>query len=526
MGLWSFFKKLLGKQAAPPEPPAPQNVPAEPQPQVVAEPKPVPEPVRPPGEVTTRRAAPSKAVPSKLRVNIGFDFGTNTTKVVYRVAGGSVARVVGFGSKVPGLPPYCYSSAMSCEDGALYWGPEADVRALSGDRVLRSLKTCLTCRAKQTKECLRRESGCVYDETIRAFGHDPNEMTPAVAATSFVAQALAHAKARILRQLDASTAIWTVNMCVPTSTLRDSGVIRAYEIVLHEGNRLSDALLDDTGGQEFSSREIKRRIQECELPDKREKMTFVVSEALAEVTAYVHSAAVEDRKYAVVDIGAGTTDISFFRPIVRPRAPRKVYWFGTKTVPIAGDAVDDALRSECAAQLPETRETNHNALREVIRHSKENWTEGTALRLRMSDGDKTLPWTNGLRAVSRPYSDLRHAYERAWGAAYETEKGTRKWENVRVLVGGGSSGLPKVKREFLRSVYHGIPNWQEEYIHGPGDLDYGDVASSDDFYRLAVAYGLSTRFGELPGEGFLPPMERPRHRRKSRSIIEWPDDPG
>jgi len=526
MSLLSFLSNIFGRKAPETEPQPKKSAAGEPhQQEPTATTRPVSRPVKPTIETAATHALP-ETPGGKLRVNIGFDFGTNTSKVVYRVAGGNVAQVVGFRSKVSGLPPYCYSSAMSCEDGALYWGPEADARAMSGDTVLRSLKTCLTCRAKASARCLRGGSGCVYEDTIRAFGHDPSEMTPSVAVTSFIAQALAHAKAGVLRKIGADAAVWTVNMCVPTSTLCDSAVIQAYEIVLHEGNRLSDALLKDAGGQEFSSREIKRRIESCVLPAKREKMTFVVSEALAEVNAYIHSSAVEMRKYAVVDIGAGTSDISFFRPIILPGRPPSVRWFGSATVPIAGDAVDEALRSQCASVWPEAYGTNGSALQEIIRHSKEKWTAGTGLRLRTPERDEVLSWGDGFRAVSKPYKDLRHEYERAWGEAYRTEKGTAKWQDVRVLIGGGSSGLPWIRREFLRSIHDSVGDWEEEYIHGPADLEYGDAATPSDFYRLAVAYGLSTRFGELPGEGFLPPMDRPPSRRRSSNIIEWPDDPG
>ena len=74
MGLWSFFRKLLGKQAPPPEPRHRESIPVEPQRRTAPRPQPEPEPVEAAGEVTTIRESPG-AEPSKLRVNVGFDFG-------------------------------------------------------------------------------------------------------------------------------------------------------------------------------------------------------------------------------------------------------------------------------------------------------------------------------------------------------------------------------------------------------------------------------------------------------------------
>lgn len=175
--------------------PAPQGG----EPSVETPPTPAPQQsVRP-----AKAPSPPKRVAAKrpsVRVNIGLDFGTNATKVVYRVGGGNVARVLSFEHEASDMPPYCYPSAMTCGPEGVYWGPSAHLKAEEGASVLRSLKSCVTCSASEGVKCLRDKDECVYRPAMKAFGFDPDVMTPPVAAAIFVAQALWFAKYRILQE--------------------------------------------------------------------------------------------------------------------------------------------------------------------------------------------------------------------------------------------------------------------------------------------------------------------------------------
>lgn len=313
------------------------------------------------------------------------------------------------------------------------------------------------------------------------------------------------AKSRILQELGIQKAAWTVNICVPTSTFRDDLVILTYEVVLHEANRISDALIANPGNDEFNLEKINAALDACILPPRENKMTFVVSEALAEVMAYVHSSAVQPDKHVLVDVGAGTTDVSFFYPNMRER---KIWWYGTGTLPVAGDAVDDALVSALRRKYPEFDEMNGVELAERTRKAKEKWAEDTALVLDIGHREYRLTWGEAISAANAVFDRIMDGYRKIWGHAYDRDRGTNRWADVKVIIGGGSSYLPRIHRLFCRSVYDLIPNWQEEYFPVPNDLDWGDLVPGD-FHRLAVAYGLSTPFPALPGEGFPSPMDSP-----------------
>jgi len=480
----------------------------------------------PPPEISETTPAPVEETkapppPPSKRVSIGFDFGTNTCKVVYPLAGGNVARVLDFGHGVEDIPAFCYPTAMACEGDSVYWGPKAHSKAATGALILRSLKSCVTCHATGQSECVRGREDCIYRPTVAEFGSNPDAMTPPVAAAVFVGQALLLAKWQILKEIEQPSAVWMVNMCVPTCKLEDTDVIECYEHVLHAGNRIADMML--AGRDPSLAPDFVQRLLDEELPDPAAKMTKVVSESLASAKAYVTSLAFRPVIHAFVDIGAGTTDIAFF---FYNETQQTMHWWSSATVPVAGDTIDNVLLHKAIGEHPDLQHTHHIALLEMVRHAKEAWTENTALRVCSDGSEFLLPWASAWPSAHKVYEGLTNRFRDTWREAFRHSKTMRDWQEIKVLVGGGGSAMPRLKSSFLGPVFDGLPRWELEEIHSPRDLDLAGVAEESEFHRVAVAYGLSIPWPQQPEERFVTTIPETATTRAPAFKFFWEDAPG
>ena len=102
------------------------------------------------GRLTGRLAAAPK-VEQRLHVNIGIDFGTSSTKIIFGGMHLEPTYVCVFEDNPEGYPPVCYPSTVRIIERQVFFGTEAERR--TGGLVLRSFKVCMGCVAKDGR-CL------------------------------------------------------------------------------------------------------------------------------------------------------------------------------------------------------------------------------------------------------------------------------------------------------------------------------------------------------------------------------------
>jgi hypothetical protein len=191
------------------------------------------------------------------------------------------------------------------------------------------------------------------------------------------------------------------------------------------------------------------------LPDPQERLTFVAPEAIAAVHAYSQLPQVEDGLYALVDVGAGTTNVSFFR--YTRDLPKPVAFYASHTETVGADDIDIALLEAVKRKYGRIDPADTAAMRSllhVIRIAKQNMNNGV---LQISP-DFSLHSEVVHAATGPTIERIWRVYETAFRRAYAIEMFADRWADLNLVFVGGGSLFPGVVDRLMRPpdtiVYH------------------------------------------------------------------------
>jgi len=139
--------------------------------------------------------------------------------------------------------------------------------------------------------------------------------------------------------------------------------------------------------------------------------------------------------YAIVDIGAGTSDISFFR---LAGYGQRLSYYSTDTVPLGADNVDRRIlaQMETSSGTTDLLPAERTELLAQIRIAKQ------AAATSRQRGHLGLDAAMCDAAAVYIGVALFKEYKRIWWAGYQKEKRQRTWENgFTVFVTGGGAEL-------------------------------------------------------------------------------------
>jgi hypothetical protein len=233
--------------------------------------------------------------------------------------------------------------------------------------------------------------------------------------------------------------------------------------------------------------------------DVQDPRDWIRSEAEAGLLWVFRSPEVGDGLYACADVGAGTTDVSFFRIGSSFEAgswqKSGMQFYSAESRPPGVDAIDGVLvTAGTAASVTDAR-----------------GNESTLIASgRLSNSAELAEITTGVFSV----------YQDAWRQAYKLERSERHWHDYRLFVMGGGSKVDCIVSSL------GNPAWDQLGPRRPGDpglprdlYEWGlppRVFQGEPTFLL-VAYGLSflapdTPPAKVPAE--MPPWEPLRHTRQ------------
>ncbi len=105
--------------------------------------------------------------------------------------------------------------------------------------------------------------------------------------------------------------------------------------------------------------EATRLLHNFRIEDRGERSYFVQPEGLAAVKAFFESPHAQSKTYAIVDVGAGTTEVSFFfngRTMTEPGQPLRPSYLADSTEAVGGSKIDGELSQAWGISIEEARQ--------------------------------------------------------------------------------------------------------------------------------------------------------------------------
>lgn len=415
-----------------------------------------------------------------VKVVVGMDFGTSSTKVVYRVLGAAQKAVYPLAvNPEDRFLPFALPSTVAFDRNGILFGQAAEKCLADKPRTegVRYLKILLAGTIHQA--FYDRDIFEPYQRYVRSFRFVGDEPEPGKLTAAF----LAHAMQKAIQTLQASFPGRTVdanfNVCIPIDTFEMKEVKAGFQRVLNVAEK---AVLP--GDRNLSDGDIWRDVnafwEGVGSEERSSSRVHLVPEAVAQMASYVDSLSAEECIHAVIDFGAGTTDFSIFNLCRDDEGKRCTYWYNARNFPGGLEKVETSLGN----LMEEYRGTvvTHPDVIKAMR-SLRIWRGPAAPR------DKQLA-TNLRRACD---AELRTIWEEtradAWGHAYGKNRDQNEWtgSHVRVFICGGGSALPSVKEIFCKSWMPGWGPYEIKELAAPREFRGPEKV----FPRLAVAYGLT-----------------------------------
>jgi hypothetical protein len=220
------------------------------------------------------------------------------------------------------------------------------------------------------------------------------------------------------------------------------------------------------------------------------------------MVAYTTSSERKSGLYALIDIGAGTTDMSVFRYMVDGAVPDSFqpHFYSAAVYPAGADRVDEFILNELR-KLKAHIEDNVSELLGRIRVAKQDDEDGRKARLQMSN---LIPAILYHESSGKFSEELFAKYkQRVWGRAYEKERGPDRWQDLTMFLIGGGSFLNGLKEILAASPWPPfVPPPEVHHLELPsgiacnGSDPAGDCVTRHE-HLLMVAFGLSSPFAEL-----------------------------
>lgn len=445
-------------------------------------------------------ASRPKGAKEKRHFNVGIDFGTSGTKVVYRDQVGNKAWVHSFDHELKEYPPIVLPSTIRVVAGTMLLGAEAEKETTG--MAFRSFKICMACQCGSFKDT---DCNLHYDQKYHSrsdkafrvpFGNGQTaRVTPLMLGAFYLAYVIKTVRDHIKKEFEHDYDLQlTYNMCIPLDYLEEHSTKQDFLRTLFFAEKLADYIDNkcEIGYAMERYTEIDRAY--AEIPSQEERNTFAQPESLSAVMSYATSRIADEGLYAIIDVGAGTSDCSVFRLV--DHGGRKLVVYSANTYPIGCDAVDNNILNWLISEgyLSDGQGVNlKNTLLHRVRGLKER-VSGQPIRIKTPNGTASID-EETFGSLAEPVGDdIFKAYRKTGKIAYEKEKWADRWkENSLFLIGGGTQ-IPVIRKKLQEKPADIVKTIHHRHLEVPEDLWAPKGLNhliGDHFYLLAVAYGLS-----------------------------------
>jgi hypothetical protein len=428
------------------------------------------------------------------------------------------------GGSPPGEQTLLCPSVVAIQAGRLYFGFEAERRRQSADVVFGHLKVCVACEVENQGRCLpgcqslsqaRRTCDGVFRLT---WGQDRVGLRAQEVTALFLAWVMKQARSTLPWALKGpDPAEFSYNVGVPLDQLRPASPLRdAYRRMTFEGWRLSESV--DQGLPLDQALAWIEKLREEEVPSEAVCKVQLCSELGAALVAFVTSPTIGPGIYGLVDIGAWTTEMSFFELTSSNGDWPKVSHYSGDTFRVGVTDVNErALRAVCElwdllplplGADPEVR----TAIREISAQ-REAGRFGMD-RLSIDRALTRLPTESTLQFARDCVGErVRDNFRRAIVKASEKEKWPSAWRGFPIyVIGGGRRETALWKRLKETNALVGV------VAPLPENQDVDDLPKSlaD---RFVIAAGLAIPV-PLWHEARLPDQVKPYWAPRARRLLD------
>lgn len=384
-------------------------------------------------------------------VTVGVDFGTSSTKVVFRDwnTKNQVPYAVDFGVDLPGYTRFSRPSLIAVQDGLLLFGQRAAEAANeeAPAAVIRSAKVQLL--EKSVDEASPTIS---WELPLRMtdWGESTAERRVSVLeglVALFLADTIRIAL-EATRQVyaDLSPSEVAFNLDVPVGGLDASPVAHRFQRMLDVAIPMASQVEAEMAVEEALDLwwgTFCRLAENPPEPGERPGELVPEAEAIIQGVGSALGGRSSDLYHAIVDIGAGTTDVGWFK-VVETRSEDRLPFFAARTRRVGCNDIDECL----AEQLAETTSAPPELIVSQIIAVKPDLICGEQTAVEVEGRRLTV----GPEALERATEEVAPAvyghFSKMFGPAYSKEKNTDRWERIRTVVVGGGSLLPKLRNRF------------------------------------------------------------------------------
>jgi hypothetical protein len=360
----------------------------------------------------------------KVHIQVGIDFGTSATKVVFSQLGRRPFRVLNFNHKLSNYPSYCIPS-IGClsEKSRLLLGVSAARTLLNKEwnTGLQRLKVVVAGKYDSSfKDPLTEEKYYDHFNNHRRCPIDPEILTAV-----FLAYVIRNSRKIIkslpeYRDLDLDFAF---NICMPIDHIENSRLKPVFEKIFSLAELIENRW--DKSDEGFDPLKTALLFENRSI-DKEPKI-FAVPEAVASFASYLISLRKRDGLHAVVDLGAGTTDLSICN-LFLDIGNIKNYWYAARNLPRGTITIERALALSIT-QLSGQHSCTSNDMCQCI----------DSLSSNLNGSDKFKKVEKLKSVVLKELCELQDSreYKETWGSAYGYLKKSDLWKEVEIFTCGG-----------------------------------------------------------------------------------------
>ncbi len=414
----------------------------------------------------------------KIDIQVGLDFGTSATKVMFRRIGGRTAKVVDFQHNLPHYPNYCLPSLAAVDkNGHLLLGAEAAKYLIdySWDTGFQRMKVIV---AGNTDE---RFLDPITKEKFDNYSCEcgiRDALSPEKLTAIYIAYVMKAIKNYIklqdeFRNIEIN---FIFNVCLPIDHIQKKETKGVFENIFSWAERIEDEWQNQN--KKFDLLEAAENLREKQI--KTDTRVFAIPESVAQISSYLQSLQRRENLHAIIDFGAGTTDISIFN-YSEITGDSTTWWFAAKNVPCGTINVERVLSKHISDGKNKTicRQVDiYQCLQDIISLER---------NFDLNDGRIKL-----VGAVKKELEDFRMSreYIDVWATAYRRYSRIDKFKNIEVFICGGGSEFPYLNETFSTPWWDAI-NVKYPVRKLPLPDDYDGSSCNAPFDRMAVAYGLT-----------------------------------